>query len=163
MTPAGLSPEYTPGPLRGTGPGSGDHLEAQYRTELFSYRTPEATQLSAMCSRLLALTVTQELQPYTGLALNGSVCHCWSRQLLPGILVQPTLTKSSQLQAGTGVAPSTEVIAAVLPRELAEESSGLLADIAAYVQHVRHPVTLPSTALLNFCRALAYFLGALST
>ena len=62
MARTGLGPEYTLGPLRGSSPGSGDHMEAQYRTELFSYRTPEATQLSAMCSRLLALTVTQRLQ-----------------------------------------------------------------------------------------------------
>ena len=38
------------------------------------------------------------------------------------------------LQAETEVAPSTEVIAAILPPELAEESSGLLTTLAAYVQ-----------------------------
>ena len=35
------------------------------------------------------------------------------------------------------MAPSTEVIAAVLPQELAEESSGLLLNLAAYVQQAR--------------------------
>ena len=38
-----------------------DQVEAQYRMELFSYRTPGAEQLSAMCSKLLALTVTHLL------------------------------------------------------------------------------------------------------
>ena len=58
MAPASQGWAPAEEPLTASGAADGDHREAQYRAELFSYRLPEATELTALCSRLLSLTVS---------------------------------------------------------------------------------------------------------
>ena len=121
--------------------GDQDQIAAGSDTGIFTYNVPDAAQMGALCSRLLSLTV--------GALFRSTDCIAGFTTPEPDPAVQSPKA-GLRVQAETEVAPSTEVIAAVLPQELAEESSGLLASLAAYVQQVLSRA-LTSLQLLVAC------------